>query len=111
MGIFGEDGSLLGGGGLSKIDRTHRVANLGYWVRSDSVRHGIATQAARQMAEYGIRDLGFKRLEIVVLPENDASIRVAQKLGAIDEGIVAGKAQLGGHWVDARVFSLASETL
>ncbi len=111
MGVFDESGRLLGGVGLSKIDRVNRIANLGYWVRTDVMRSGVATEAARQMMEYGLRELGFKRIEIVVLPDNLASIRVAQKLGAVDEGIVEAKAEVFDELVDARVFSLSEESV
>lgn len=37
-----KDGTFLGGCGLNNIDNNHRVANLGYWVRSGRTGKGIA---------------------------------------------------------------------
>ena len=39
------DGTFLGSAGLNQISQTHRVANLGYWVRSSRAGRGIGTAA------------------------------------------------------------------
>ena len=79
-------GALLGGCGLNEIDRTHRKANLGYWIRASCQGEGRAAAAARLVARFGFAELGLVRIEIVTLPDNHASRRVAAKLGARLEG-------------------------
>lgn len=106
MGIFNAGGALLGGIGLNKINVQARTANLGYWVRSDVTGQGIATEAARQMVAYAFDELGFRYLEIVILPANPASLRVASKIGAADRGIARGRVVLHGVSHDARLFSI-----
>lgn len=105
----GGDGGhrLLGCVGLNRLDREARSANLGYWTSKAQRGRGIATQAATWTAAFGFRELGLARIEIVVLPDNTASQRVAGKLGAVREGIVPDRIETGGRRVDAVLFSLS----
>ena len=79
---------LLGSTGLSQLDDSQKVANLGYWVGTPFVGQGIATEAARQAARFGFDQLGLQRILVRVLPDNHASLAVARKLGARYESTV-----------------------
>ena len=46
--------------------------NLGYWVRTDATRRGIATAATRRLARWAFEALGLRRVEIVIAPGNAA---------------------------------------
>ena len=76
------DGTLLGSVGLNRIDRAHNFANIGYWVRRTRTRRGVATAATLLIARFGLKELGFHRLEILIPVNNMASQRIAQKAGA-----------------------------
>jgi RimJ/RimL family protein N-acetyltransferase len=69
---------ILGGCGLNQLRIEHRVANLGYWVRTSATRKGVATAAVRKLAHFAFRETNLARLEIVVALENVASHRVAR---------------------------------
>ncbi len=99
-------GKILGGVSINQIVREHKVANLGYWVRSDETGNGYATEAARLSVNFGFMEAGLNRVEIHVAPKNLASIRVAHKLGAVHEGRVRNKLVLHGKPIAADVFSL-----
>jgi [ribosomal protein S5]-alanine N-acetyltransferase len=43
--------------------------------------NGLATEAALAVMDYGFGELGLQRIVAVTHPENQASIRVLQKLG------------------------------
>lgn len=75
-------GDILGGAGLGRRDRTGDSANLGYWVRQSRQGEGMAARAASLVASFGFEQLRLARIEIVVLPENHASRRTAEKIGA-----------------------------
>jgi len=112
LGIFAADNAtVLGGVGLSQLNRADRVANLGYWVAEPHRGRGIATRAARSMALLGLGELGFSRLEIVVHPDNAASLRVAEKLGAVRESLARNRLQFQGRPTDAVVYSLIATDL
>jgi ribosomal-protein-serine acetyltransferase len=100
------NGSYLGGCGLTQINWQHRFANLYYWVRSSQTRHGVATMAARKLAQHGFEILDLQRVEIVMATSNIASIRVAEKMGATREGLLRSRLNLHGAIEDAYLYSL-----
>lgn len=107
FGIFDRrDASLLGTAGLNQFQKLHNMANLGYWVRSDCTGRGIATLAARAVARFGFGELGLSRIEIVVHKDNLASRRVAEKAGALTEGLARNRLMLHGQPQDAVMHAL-----
>lgn len=106
FGVFDSDGRLLGSVGLSRVDRAGRSADLGYWVAATQQGKGVATRAAAIAAAAAFEDFGLVRLEIVVLPDNGASRRVAEKLGATCEGLARNRLMHRGCPAPALVYSL-----
>lgn len=80
--------NLLGVVDLNRIERSHNFCNLGYWVRTDRTRGGVATEAVKLIARFDFEELKFSRIEIVVAVGNAASQRVAEKAGAQREGVL-----------------------
>ena len=112
FGVFGpEDGRFLGGVGLNFINRVHHMANLGYWVRSSETGRGVAAKAARLVAQFGLRQLGLQRIEILAATGNLASQRVAEKTGALKEGVLRNRLVLRGQPTDAVLYSLIADDL
>lgn len=111
FGVFASNGAVVGGAGISRIDGLHRVANLGYWVATSATGQGVARSAARVVAGYGFAALGLCRLEIVVLPDNTASRRVAVALGAQWECTARHRVQHQGAPAAAEVYSLLAQDL
>jgi ribosomal-protein-serine acetyltransferase len=103
-------GRYLGGCGLNQINRVHRFANLGYWVRTSATRRGVATAAVRQLADFAFRETDLVRLEIVCAVGNDASQRVAERAGARREGVLRHRLLVHGRPVDAVMFCLVRES-
>ena len=104
-------GGFLGGCGLNQIDPLNRPANLGYWVRTSRTGEGVATAAARLAATLGFEDLSLQRIEILAAFNNVASRRVAEKLGAVKEGILRRRFLLRGEPQDGVLYSLVREDL
>lgn len=99
-------GTFVGGCGLNQINRIHLIANLGYWTRAGQTGRGYATAAARLVARFGIEQVGLQRIEIVAAVGNVASQRVAQRAGAIREGVLRNRLHLHGESCDAVMFSI-----
>jgi ribosomal-protein-serine acetyltransferase len=97
---------VVGGVFLNHVLRQYQMANLGYWVRTSRTGSGIATEAARQVARYAFEQLGFQRLEIVVDIGNTPSLKIAQKLGAVREGLLRNRGYVHGTPHDAFMHSL-----
>jgi ribosomal-protein-serine acetyltransferase len=91
---------------LNHVNRMYQMANLGYAVRPSRTREGIATQAAKLAAQYGFEKLGLQRIEIVVDKDNLPSLKVAEKVGAVREGLLRNRLQLHGSPRDAYMHSL-----
>jgi ribosomal-protein-serine acetyltransferase len=103
--IESADERILGGCGLNQIDKQCLRANLGYWVRSGATRRGVATTAVGLLREWGFQHTDLMRFEIVIAAENQASLKVARKAGAIREGIARDRLLLHGAVHNAEIFS------
>ena len=102
--LQGDD--LLGACTLSSIHSLYRFCNLGYWVRTSCRGQGIAGRAARLAARFAVEHLGLIRVEIVIAVGNHASLRVAEKIGAHDEGVLLNRIVVGKSIHDAHMYSL-----
>ena len=105
----GHTEAFAGGVGLNQLDRFHRVANLGYWVRTGCTGRSLATAAARLAANFGFEELGLTRIEITAAVENKASRRVAEKLGALREGVLRKRLVINDQSQDVVIHSLLAE--
>jgi ribosomal-protein-serine acetyltransferase len=101
----------LGGCGLNVIDQGCGVANLGYWVRTSQTNKGIATAATLLLAQFAFKELKLNRVELTIAVDNQASLRVADKAGAIREGILRNRVIKNDTPSDAVVFSLIPQDL
>ena len=91
---------------INQINRTHQIGNLGYLVTTNRTGAGIATEAARLVAQYGFEKLGLQRIEIVVHKDNAPSLKVAEKLGALREALLRNRILLHGVPCEAYLHSL-----
>jgi RimJ/RimL family protein N-acetyltransferase len=101
-----DEGRLLGSVGLSQVNRLHRSANAGYWLRTSAQGHGWASRALARVARFGFEQLGLIRVEIVAEPGNVASRRTAEQAGARFEVIARNKIWSRDRPADAAVYSL-----
>lgn len=99
-------GEFFGGCGLYQINKLHNTANLGYWVKTEKVNMGIASNAAKLAVQFAINELKFTRIEILTAKENFSSQKVAKKIGATKEGILRNRLVLHGQPIDAVCFSI-----
>jgi RimJ/RimL family protein N-acetyltransferase len=101
-----QSGGLAGSAGLNAIDRKDQVCNLGYWVRASKLRLGAACQATELLAAFGFDVLSLNRLEIVVAVGNAPSQRVAERAGAVCEGVQGQRITVGEAIHDAKMYAL-----
>jgi ribosomal-protein-alanine N-acetyltransferase len=75
-------GEFLGRYGLLpwQIEGTEEV-ELAFMIRKDRWREGLATEAAHGICRYASTVLGLRRLICLLMPGNEASARVAAKVG------------------------------
>ena len=99
-------GRFLGACGIDKFELENQRCNLGYWVRTSATRGGVATAAARALADWAFRSTDLVRLEILVAVGNIASRRVAAKIGAQEEGTLRSRLLLHGRYHDSILYSI-----
>jgi RimJ/RimL family protein N-acetyltransferase len=101
-------GEVLGSCGIGWQDRVQSVAEIGYWVRSQTRGRGIATRAVRLASRWAFDACGVLRLQLRADTENAASLRVAERAGFRREGILRSirYSHRQGRRVDFVIFSL-----
>lgn len=99
-------GELVGGIGMNQLNRQHRSANMGYWMRASRQGQGLTTRAAALLAQFGFETMQLIRIEIVAEPDNLPSRRVAEKLGAEFEAIARQRLWIHDQPRDAAVYAL-----
>ncbi len=80
--------SLIGSCGYYGFHTWHLRAGIGYELAQPFWRQGIMAEALRAILELGFGGIGLNRIEAVVMPENEASIKLLEKLGFHNEGIL-----------------------
>lgn len=77
-----EDGRRIGHAGLvaQNIEGADEL-EVGYWVAKDFWGQGYAKEAAEALRDYGLQQLGRKRLISLIQPDNQASRKVAEHIG------------------------------
>jgi RimJ/RimL family protein N-acetyltransferase len=100
------DNSIVGACGLNQFSDVNRYANLGYWLKTSATGKGFATRATRLLARHAFEEYSLARVEIMMSVENEASRRVAERVGAHHEGVLRNRLLLHRHHHDAHLFSL-----
>lgn len=81
----------------------------GYWIAPEVAGLGITPTAVALAMDYMFKVVGLHRVEIDIRPENEASIRVVEKLGLRYEGLKENYIHINNDWRDHYVFALTSD--
>lgn len=82
--------------GLHDIDWQGRQCDIGYWVRKTAQGKGFATEAANALVRYAFGALEMRRVSLTHSAGNEASRRIAERLGFSFEGVQKGANILPG---------------
>ena len=99
----------LGNISVWHTSRREQAAEIGYWIRSDRVGEGIATEAAARVLQVAFEELRLHRVILRVAVGNRASERVAEKLGFLQEGVLRKEVLVAGEWLDHSLWGLLDE--
>jgi ribosomal-protein-alanine N-acetyltransferase len=86
-----------------------KAAKLGYAIAADHWGNGYATDAARQMLQFGFGTLGLHRISAAIGPENLSSIAVVKRLGLSYEGRLRHHVFTNGNWRDSLLYSILTD--
>jgi ribosomal-protein-serine acetyltransferase len=103
--LFAE-GILCGVLRLNYFEPLNRKAALSYFLGAEYQGRGIVTKAARAVLAYAFGPLGLNRVELRCDTRNEASMRVAERLGFIREGELREAEFLRGSFANLYVYSL-----
>jgi RimJ/RimL family protein N-acetyltransferase len=83
--------TVLGEVGLRNIERGRRRAEISWWVAAEHRGHGLATEAARLLADWALSDQGgLDQVWARIDSGNTASSRVASSVGLAELGAADG---------------------
>lgn len=88
------------------VSRVGRAAEIGYWIRTDAVGAGFATEATEAMLELAFGDMHCHKVNLRIAAGNRQSERVAEKLGFSRDGVLRDELMVGGRWIDHTLYSL-----
>jgi RimJ/RimL family protein N-acetyltransferase/ligand-binding SRPBCC domain-containing protein len=83
-------GEVVGLSGMQRLGTTGEV-EIGWWLAPERWRQGLATEAGAAVMRYAFDTLGFRRVTAIADPDNEASLRVMQRLGMTELGLATGR--------------------
>ncbi|WP_338846480.1 GNAT family protein [Massilia sp. W12] len=103
------EGQLIGSCGFARINRGWHNAMLGYEIGPAWQGQGLMQEALQAILHYGFTSFQFHRIAAEIHHDNQASIKLVQKLGFRYEGVHREVGLWGGKWHDLDVFSLLEQ--
>ena len=73
---------------------------IGYWIDQRHAGHGYVGEGVVLLLQHAFEQLGLHRIEICIVPRNQHSRRVVEKLGIRDEGVAERYLEINGTWED-----------
>ncbi|MDX9911357.1 MAG: GNAT family N-acetyltransferase [Phycisphaerales bacterium] len=97
-------GAIAGQFNINAISRgLEWGADVNWWVRTDLCSRGYASEAARALIDHAFaplpRGLGLHRLSCGIVPDNQASVRLARRLGFARRGDERTYLASGSTWM------------
>jgi ribosomal-protein-alanine N-acetyltransferase len=90
-------GALVGTCGLFKWNRGWRSCTLGYELARAARGAGLMTEALHAALTWGFAQMALNRVDAQIHPQNAASLRLAARLGFVQEG----RTRQAGYWQGA----------
>jgi ribosomal-protein-serine acetyltransferase len=103
--IFFEN-QLCGAIRLNYFEHHNQKVALGYLIDTAHQGKGLVGRSARAMIDFAFNELNMNRIELRCVPENLASVKVAERLGFVQEGRLRQAEMLDQGLVDLLVYSL-----
>jgi ribosomal-protein-alanine N-acetyltransferase len=104
------DDKIIGRVALTGITRgAFQNAYLGYFIDAEQQRRGLMTEAVVLATGFAFRDALLHRVQAAVMPNNDASLRVLEKVGFRREGVAERYLQIAGRWETHVLFAVTTE--
>ncbi|MBK7937929.1 MAG: GNAT family N-acetyltransferase [Lewinellaceae bacterium] len=96
---------MIGDIAFWKMDKANHRTEIGYGLHPDYWRQGIMDEAMTAALEYCFKVLDFHSIEANIDPENDASGRILEKHGFVQEAYFRENMYFEGRFLDSRIYS------
>ena len=100
------DRCLIGTCGIRATKVNRQEAELGYELNPDYWGQGYATEAAHAMLTFGFGTLHLQRVWAQCVAENEASVRVLERLGMRQEQRLSKHTWMQERWWDTLVYAI-----
>lgn len=97
---------LIGSCGLFSWNRNWRKCAIGYEIAPSSVGNGLMFEALSAVIDWGLAEMHLNRIEAQVHPKNKASVKLLERLGFVQEGLLRQVAFWSGEHHDMLQYSL-----
>lgn len=102
--------SFVGEMNLSSIQRgPFQSCYIGYWISEEVAGNGYTPESLVVAMRYAFEELRLHRVQIAIIPRNNASRRVVEKLAIRDEGIARNYLEINGVWEDHVRYAVTAE--
>ncbi|HEY7916815.1 MAG TPA: GNAT family protein [Acidimicrobiales bacterium] len=109
FGIFLE-GRFAGEITLSSIQRgPFQNGSIGYWIDEELAGSGLIPEAVVVVLQFAFETLRLHRIEVAIIPRNESSRRVVEKLGLRVEGVALGFLEINGEWEDHVRYAMTAD--
>ena len=102
-------GELVGDVVLFWHSREHRGGEVGYVLNPEFSGHGYASEAVHRLLGLAFDDLGLHRVVARIDARNEASARLARRLGMRQEAYLMRNEWFKGEWTDELDFALLED--
>jgi RimJ/RimL family protein N-acetyltransferase len=104
---------IAGSIGLSVVDAELAIVEVGYWAAPQARGRGLTTRALQLLSKWLLNTVGAARVQIRADIQNAASLRVAEKAGYVQEGVLrsGGYNSRAKRRIDYAIFSLLPSDL
>lgn len=109
FGVF-VNGNFAGEINLNSVQRgAFQSSYLGYWIDEGRAGNNYTPEGVLLVVRFALEQLGLHRVQISIVPRNNASRRVVEKLGVRSEGVAVRYLEINGTWEDHIRFAITSE--
>ncbi len=88
----------------------YNSCRLGYKFAEKYTHLGYAAESIQKGIELMVNDFHIHRIEAFIMPNNQPSLRLIERLGFVDEGISYSYAKINGIWSDHRRYAYINKS-
>lgn len=109
FGVF-LDGTFIGEMNINSVQRgAFQNCYVGYWIDQRVAGKGYTPEALILALQFAFDELRIHRVQIAIIPRNEASLRVVRKLEIRPEGVAERYLEINGTWEDHLRHAITAE--